>query len=149
MRAVVQRVKRAAVNVGGSTVGEIDGGLLVYAGVQEGDTREDIDYIAKKVANLRVFEDEDGKMNLDVTSAGAEVLVISQFTLLGDARKGRRPSFSSAEPPDSARRIYEELIAALSAKGLNVQQGEFQAHMEVDSVNDGPITLLLDSRRLF
>lgn len=149
MRAVVQRVSRAEVRVGGAVLGSIGKGLLVYAGVQKGDTAEDAGYIASKVSVLRVFEDADGKMNLDLKQTGGSVLVISQFTLIGDSRKGRRPSFEGAETPPKAKELYLSLINAMRAEGIKVEEGEFQAHMEVESTNDGPVTVLLDSKRLF
>ncbi len=149
MRAVVQRVRDASVRVGGKETGAIGKGLLVYLGVQSGDTAEDLDYIAKKLAGLRIFEDSGAKMNLDVREAGGSVLVVSQFTLLGDSRKGRRPSFAAAAAPEVAERLYKELIEALRGAGLKTEEGEFRAHMEVESVNDGPVTILFDSRKLF
>lgn len=148
MRIVVQRVKRASVAVDGATKGKIEKGLLVYAGVQKGDDDADIEYIASKLLGLRIFEDSEGKMNLDMLQAGGEVLLISQFTLQGDCRKGRRPSFDQAETPQAARLLYEKLVKRL-AESVRVATGEFQAHMEVESVNDGPVTMLLDSRKLF
>ena len=149
MRAVVQRVEGASVSVGGKETGAIDKGLLVYLGVQKGDTRGDLEYIAKKLSGLRVFEDADGKLDLDVLAAGGALLVVSQFTLLGDARKGRRPSFAEAAAPATAERLYGELIEELRSAGLRTEEGEFRAHMEVSSVNDGPVTILLDSRKVF
>lgn len=149
MRAVIQRVKTARVTVEGAVRGEISGGLLAYIGVEKGDADSDTGFIASKITGLRVFEDKDGRMNLDVGEAGGEILCISQFTLLGDCRKGRRPSFDRAEPPEEAKKTYESLVESLKGAGLRVETGEFQAHMEVESVNDGPITLLLDSRKGF
>ena len=149
MRGVVQRVKSASVSVGGNQTGAIGKGLLVYVGIQKGDTEEDLGYIAKKLTGLRVFEDADGKMNLDVLEAGGAVLVVSQFTLLGDSRKGRRPSFTEAAEPELAERLYKDLIEELRGAGLRTEEGEFRAHMEVASVNDGPVTILLDSRKSF
>lgn len=148
MRVVAQRVKRASVAVGGAIKGEIEKGLLVYAGVQKGDTDADIEYIASKLLGLRIFEDEEGKMNLDMLQAGGEVLLISQFTLQGDCRKGRRPSFDQAETPQVALGLYEKLMKRLG-ESIRVATGEFQAHMEVESINDGPVTMLIDSKRLF
>jgi D-tyrosyl-tRNA(Tyr) deacylase len=148
MRAVVQRVKRASVTANGALKGEIGKGLLVYVGVQKGDTATDLEYIAAKILGLRVFEDPDGKMNLDILEVGGEVLLISQFTLAGDCRKGRRPSFDGAEPPHAARLLYDKLCERLGAS-IRVSTGEFQAHMEVESINDGPVTMLLDSKKLF
>lgn len=149
MRAVVQRVSRASVSVDGQVVGEIAQGLLVYLGVAVGDGPTDIEYIVSKVQGLRIFEDADGKMNRSVVEAGGSILLVSQFTLAGDVRNGRRPSFIGAEPPAVARGRYEETLAAMRATGLTVASGVFQAHMHVASVNDGPVTILLDSTRLF
>ena len=147
MRAVVQRVTFARVRVDDRTVGEIGRGLLVFAGVEKGDGPDDIAYIAGKVHDLRIFDDADGKMNLSVEEAGGAVLAISQFTLCGDCRKGRRPSFDAAESPAAAKPLYEGLVAALRQLNLKVETGEFQAHMNVELANDGPVTILLDSRR--
>jgi D-tyrosyl-tRNA(Tyr) deacylase len=147
LRAVVQRVTFARVRVDGRTVGEIGRGLLVFAGVEKGDGPDDIKYVAGKVSGLRIFEDDAGKMNVSLGEAGGSVLAVSQFTLCGDCRKGRRPSFDDAEAPASARPIYEALVRELRALNLNVETGEFQAHMEVELANDGPVTILLDSRR--
>ncbi|MBI2400888.1 MAG: D-tyrosyl-tRNA(Tyr) deacylase [Deltaproteobacteria bacterium] len=148
MRIVVQRVKKASVAVDGATKGEINKGLLVYAGVQKGDNASDIEYIASKLLGLRIFEDAEGKMNLDILQTGGEVLLISQFTLQGDCRKGRRPSFDQAETPEAARLLYEGLVKRLR-ESVRVATGEFQSHMEVESINDGPVTMLLDSKKLF
>ena len=147
MRAVVQRVTFARVRVDDRTVGEIGGGLLVFAGVERGDGHNDITYIAGKVRDLRIFDDQAGKMNLSVEEAGGAVLVVSQFTLCGDSRKGRRPSFAAAESPAVAQPLYDALVASLRALNLKVETGEFQAHMHVELANDGPVTMLLDSRR--
>jgi D-tyrosyl-tRNA(Tyr) deacylase len=147
MRAVLQRVASARVNVDGRTVGEIAAGLLVFAAVERGDGPEDIKYTAGKIKDLRIFEDEVGKMNRSVAEAGGAVLVVSQFTLCGDCRKGRRPSFDDAEAPAIAKPLYESLVAGLRALDLKVETGEFEAHMHVELVNDGPVTLMLDSRR--
>lgn len=149
MRAVVQRVKNAEVRVDGQVRGSIGKGLLVYAGIEKGDTEADLDYMASKVTGLRIFEDEAGKMNLDAAQAEGAVLVISQFTLLGDCRKGRRPGFDMAEAPGIAKAQYEAFLKKLASSGLRVESGEFQAHMEVESINDGPVTMLLDSRKVF
>ena len=149
MRAVVQRVSEATVSVDRQVVDRIGQGLLVYLGVAAGDGPADIEYIVSKVQGLRIFEDGDGKMNRSVADVGGAVLLISQFTLSGDARNGRRPSFIGAEAPGAARERYEETLAALRATGLPVAAGVFQAHMHVASVNDGPVTILLDSSRLF
>jgi D-tyrosyl-tRNA(Tyr) deacylase len=149
MRAVVQRVSRAEVRVEGRVTGAIGRGLLVLLGVAEGDGEEAARLVADKLAALRIFEDADGKMNLPLAEVRGEVLVVSQFTLLGDVRKGNRPSFTGAAQPDPARVLYERVCALLREKGLRVATGVFRAHMEVESVNDGPVTLLLDSSRLF
>ena len=146
MRSVVQRVARAAVRVDRQVVGEIGHGLLVLLGVAGGDSDADARWMADKLAQLRIFEDEGGKMNRSVQDLGGGVLLVSQFTLLGDARKGNRPSFVGAAPPEEANALYESVAALLRARGLPVAQGVFRAHMEVESVNDGPVTLLLDSR---
>ncbi len=149
MRVVIQRVTSARVRVGGETVGEIRGGLLVLVSVAPADGPQDVEYIAGKLRDVRIFEDEQGKMNRSVVDAGGSLLVVSQFTLHGDVRKGRRPSFDKAAPPHLARRMYEDLLRALRAYGLRVETGAFQAHMQVESVNDGPVTILLDSDRSF
>jgi len=149
MRAVIQRVSSAQVTVAGSVVGQIASGLLVLLGVAEDDTQDDVIYLAGKTADLRVFEDADGKMNLSVKSVGGEVLVVSQFTLLGDCRKGRRPSFVRAARPEQGDALYQSFVAELRGQGLHVETGRFQEHMAVALVNDGPVTLLLDSRREF
>jgi D-tyrosyl-tRNA(Tyr) deacylase len=149
MRAVVQRVASASVSVGGQTVGAIERGLLVYLGVATGDGPADTEYIAAKLAGLRIFEDEAGKMNRSVTDTGGAILLISQFTLAGDARGGRRPSFITAERPEAAKARYDDVAAVLRAAGLRVETGIFQTDMQVASVNDGPVTILLDSTKLF
>ena len=149
MRAVVQRVSKARVQVGDRIVGEIGRGLLVLVGVAAEDGPADVQYLAGKVRELRIFGDEAGRMNRSVEECGGAVLVVSQFTLLGDVRKGRRPSFDAAAPPEAAKALYEDLVRQLSADGLTVATGEFQAQMMVDLVNDGPVTILLDSRKLF
>lgn len=149
MRAVVQRVSRASVDVEGQRVGAIGVGLLVLLGVMHGDTDSDLTYVVQKVAGLRVFPDDEGRMNRDVATAGGALLVVSQFTLAGDCRGGRRPSFVEAAAPDQARGLYERALQHWRAAGLTVQHGTFQAHMDVSLVNDGPVTILLDSRRLF
>src|SRR6186713_1130206 len=147
MRAVVQRVTFARVRVDGRLVGEIGRGLLVFAGVEKGDGAEDAAYVAGKVSDLRIFEDAAGKMNLSIKEAAGAALVVSQFTLCGDCRRGRRPSFDDAEFPAAAKAVYERLIDALRARDLTVETGEFQADMAVELLNDGPVTMLLDSRR--
>lgn len=149
MRAVIQRVERASVSVEGEIRGQIGAGFLVLIGVEEGDGDADFKYIADKVPNLRVFEDEQGKMNRSLLDVGGEVLAVSQFTLLGDARGGRRPSFITAARPETADPMYERLVADWRARGIRVETGVFGAHMKVALVNDGPVTILLDSRRRF
>jgi D-tyrosyl-tRNA(Tyr) deacylase len=149
MRCVVQRVSRASVSVDGSIVGRIGAGLLVFVGVAGGDEQADIEYTASKLLGLRVFSDADGKMNRSVVDVGGSLLMISQFTLFGDVRRGRRPSFIEAAPPELGRAAYEALLAQLRASGVPVESGVFQAHMDVELTNDGPVTLLIDSRRLF
>lgn len=147
MRAVVQRVTSARVRVDDRVVGEIGAGLVLLAGVEKGDGQEDVKYVAGKVRDLRIFEDSSGKMNLSLPEVQGAVLAVSQFTLCGDSRRGRRPSFDDAESPAAARLLYDALIKELRALKLPVETGEFQAHMHVELVNDGPVTLLLDSRR--
>ena len=149
MRAVIQRVTRASVDVEGERVGEIKNGFMVLVGVMEGDTDKDTAYIAKKIEGLRVFEDSEDKMNLSLKDVGGSLLLVSQFTLAGDARKGNRPSFSTAARPEIAEPMFEELVKILRAGGLTVETGRFRTHMEVSLVNDGPVTILLDSRRDF
>ncbi|MBI4458656.1 MAG: D-tyrosyl-tRNA(Tyr) deacylase [Acidobacteria bacterium] len=149
MRAVVQRVARAAVRVDSRLVGEIGRGLLVLVGVAANDTEAAADYLAEKIAVLRVFPDEMNKMNLSVKDIGGSILAVSQFTLLGDVRRGRRPSYDQAALPEQAEPLYEYFLAALRVRGLHVASGVFRAMMEVELVNDGPVTILLDSERLF
>jgi D-aminoacyl-tRNA deacylase len=149
MRAVVQRVREARVEVDGETVGAVAQGMLVLLGVARGDTAGDAAYLAEKTAGLRIFEDGDGKMNLALAEVGGAVLVVSQFTLLGDCRKGRRPGFTEAAPPELADALCADYAAALRARGLTVATGVFRADMLVHLVNDGPVTLLLDSRKKF
>jgi D-tyrosyl-tRNA(Tyr) deacylase len=149
LRAVVQRAGKSLVEVEGVVVGEINRGLVVFAGIGEDDEEEDCRYLADKIAGLRVFEDETGKMNLSLEEAGGEVLCISQFTLYGDCRKGRRPSFVNAASPEKAVYLYEKLCSLLADRGLKVATGKFQAKMRVKVDNDGPVTILLDSRKLF
>jgi D-tyrosyl-tRNA(Tyr) deacylase len=146
---VVQRVTAATVAVGGRLTGEIGAGLLVLLGVEQGDGPSDVHYVASKVRDLRIFADEAGKMNRSVLDTAGAVLVVSQFTLAGDARHGRRPSFASAAPPEIASALYQDVVRELKAGGLVVETGEFQAMMQVSLVNDGPVTLLLDSRKTF
>ena len=149
MRAVIQRVEKASVSVEGEIRGQVGAGFLVLIGVEEGDGDADFKYIADKVPNLRVFEDDQGKMNRSLMDVGGEVLAVSQFTLLGDARGGRRPSFIAAARPETADPMYERLVAEWRARGIRVETGVFGAHMKVALVNDGPVTILLDSRRRF
>jgi len=149
MRSVVQKVSRAKVTVSGEVVGQIGQGYMALIGVEEGDTREDMQYIAGKIAGLRVFEDEEEKMNLSLQDVGGSCLLVSQFTLLGDARHGRRPSFSKAARPEMAEPLFCELVETLRGSGLTVETGRFRTHMEVELVNDGPVTILLDSRKGF
>lgn len=149
MRAVVQRVSRARVTVNGEVTGQISTGLLVLLGVAQRDTAADADYLVGKIAGLRVFEDEDGKMNRAVGEVGGAVLAVSQFTLYGDVRRGKRPSFDAAGRPEQARSLYEYFVEKLRAQGLRCETGRFQAMMDVELVNDGPVTILLDSEKLF
>jgi D-aminoacyl-tRNA deacylase len=145
MKACIQRVSSAKVVVDGETVGEIGRGLLVLLGVAAGDGDDDLAWLVDKVIGLRVFEDADGKMNLALADASGELLVVSQFTLLGDCRKGRRPSFIAAAPPEQAERVYEQFVARARQQGVRVATGKFRAHMDVSLVNDGPVTLVIDS----
>ncbi|SDY87406.1 D-aminoacyl-tRNA deacylase [Tindallia californiensis] len=149
MRAVVQRVKSSCVSVDDKVVGAISHGLLVYVGVGKEDSEKDIDYMAEKIVNLRIFEDEEGKMNQSLIDIQGEILCISQFTLWGDCRKGRRPSFTDAQEPKEADRFYKKFVETCREKGVKVETGVFQAHMEVSSVNDGPVTMLIDSAKNF
>lgn len=149
MRAVVQRVSSASVRVGERVTGSIDRGLLVLLGVGSQDGPDDVEYVAGKVRDLRIFPDDGGKMNRDVGEAGGAVLLVSQFTLFGDARNGRRPSFAAAAPPELAQALYDATARALRERGLRVETGEFRAHMDVSLVNDGPVTILLDSSKQF
>lgn len=149
MRAVVQRVSEARVRVDSEAVGEIRAGLLVFLGIGREDTEKDVDFLAEKISNLRIFADEAQKMNLSLLDAGGAMLVVSQFTLHGDCRKGRRPAFIAAAPPGQAEPLYERFIAHVEKLGLRVAAGRFGAMMEVELVNDGPVTLLLDSRGAF
>jgi len=149
MRAVVQRVNRAKVTVNGEITGEIGLGLLVLLGVGHQDTEADSQYLADKIAGLRIFEDEAGKMNRSVRDAGGSILAVSQFTLYGDVRRGKRPSFDDAAPPDHARRLYELFVERIRIAGLRCETGRFQEMMQVELVNEGPVTILLDSGRSF
>ncbi len=147
MLAVIQRVSSASVAVDGGIVGSISGGILVLLAVHHEDGEEDLNFIKKKIINLRIFEDGEGKMNRSVAEVGGEVLVVSQFTLYGDCRKGNRPSYSQAAPPEKARRLYERLIEQIRSEGVIIESGRFQAMMQVSLVNDGPVTLIVDSRK--
>ncbi|NWF54540.1 MAG: D-tyrosyl-tRNA(Tyr) deacylase [Syntrophaceae bacterium] len=149
MRAVIQRVSRARVRVNGHVTGETGPGVLVLLGVGQGDTPKEADYLLEKIINLRIFEDPEGKMNLSLLDAGGDLMVISQFTLYADCRKGRRPSFTDAAPPGEAQKLYEYFVDAARQKGMKVATGVFQAVMEVELVNSGPVTILLDSSRNF
>ena len=149
MRAVVQRVSRARVRVNGEVTGEIGPGLLVLLGVTHDDAEPAAQYLAEKIVGLRIFEDENGKMNLAVGDAGGAILVVSQFTLFGDVRRGKRPSFDAAAPPQQARELYEYFVQQIRATGLRCETGRFQEMMQVELVNDGPVTILLDSARAF
>ena len=149
MRAVVQKVSQSSVTVAGACTGKIGQGLMVLLGVTHDDTEQDASYLAEKIASLRIFEDADEKLNLSVKDIGGAVLSVSQFTLYGDCRKGRRPSFTEAARPEQANALYEQFNAFLEAEGVPVQTGRFQTHMEVALVNDGPVTILLDSRKNF
>ena len=149
MRAVVERVKEAWVKVEGEEIARIGKGLMVLLGIAKGDDHRDVAYMVSKIPNLRIFEDENGHFNLSLKDVRGELLVVSEFTLLGDARKGRRPSFSEAAPSEEALKLYLQLVEAFKKEGLQVKTGKFQAKMEVGHINDGPVTILLDSRRVF
>ncbi len=149
MRAVIQRVKSASVTVEGEIVSEIRQGLLVFLGVAQEDTPADVNYVANKIANLRIFEDDEGLMNLSILDMGGEALVVSQFTLYGDCRKGRRPSFIAAARPEKADPLYQAFMDEISRLGVSVKAGIFQAMMDVELINDGPVTIMLDSNKLF
>jgi D-tyrosyl-tRNA(Tyr) deacylase len=146
MKALIQRVKEAAVEVDGRVVSTIGKGLLVFLGVEQGDEKKDLDYLVRKVSNLRIFGDSEGKMNLSVKDIHGEVLVVSQFTLSADTRKGNRPSFVKAEDPEIAEATYSEFMESMKAEGLRVASGEFAANMAVSLINDGPVTIMVDSR---
>ncbi len=146
MRFLIQRVTRASVSVDGSVQAQIARGLLVLVGIARTDAAAQADYLAEKLVNLRIFNDDEGKMNRSALDVGASLLLVSQFTLYGDCRKGRRPSFDAAAPPDAARHLYDYVVKAVRDKGLLTQSGVFQAHMEVALVNDGPVTLILESQ---
>ena len=147
MRAVIQRVDEARVTVDGTVVVEISRRLLVFLGIETDDGEEDLAFLKRKIMNLRIFPDSDGKMNLSLADTGGSVLLVSQFTLYGDCRKGNRPSFIRAASPDRADQLYQELIQQLRSEGVGVESGEFQAMMKVDLVNDGPVTLIVDSKK--
>jgi D-tyrosyl-tRNA(Tyr) deacylase len=149
MRAVLQRVSRASVTVAGQTIGQISRGLMVLLGVEQDDVLADAQQLADKCVQLRIFDDPDGKMNLALPEVSGAMLVVSQFTLLGDCRKGRRPSFIQAAPPELAEQLYEAFVAAVGAQGITVATGKFRAEMQVELVNEGPVTVLLDSRKRF
>jgi D-aminoacyl-tRNA deacylase len=149
MRAVVQRVSRARVSVRQEVTGKIDRGLLVLIGIGAADTEADADYLADKISGLRIFEDEHGRMNLSLSEIAGSVLAVSQFTLYGDVRRGKRPSFDAAAPPEKARMLYEYFVQRIRAAGLRCETGRFQEMMQVELVNDGPVTILLDSSRAF
>ena len=150
MRAVVQRVSNASVTVAGRITGKIDTGVLIYFGAGNGDTEKDADYLAEKIVNLRIFEDNEGKMNLSLLDVKGQALIVSQFTLYGDSRKGRRPSFTDAAPPEEGERLFKYFIEQMQNKWkIDVETGIFREHMLVHSINDGPVTMLLDSSKLF
>lgn len=149
MKALVQRVVKASVNIGGEVVGKIGPGLVVFVGVARGDTERDAVYLADKIINLRIFADETSKFNLSVLETGGEVLIVSQFTLLADTRKGRRPSFEEAAPPDQAEVLFNFFVDRVRATGLKIETGRFQQHMLVEIYNDGPVTIALDSAQKF
>jgi len=146
MKAVIQRVSRASVHVEGKTVGRIESGLLVLLGVAKGDGETDGRYLAEKIRTLRIFSDEQGKMNRSLEDIGGSVLVVSQFTLLGRTENGRRPSYDEAASPEEAKRLYEQVVAVLRNNGISVKTGVFAAHMQLELLNDGPVTFVLDSR---
>ncbi|HJU54100.1 MAG TPA: D-aminoacyl-tRNA deacylase [Pyrinomonadaceae bacterium] len=149
MRAVLQRVTRASVRVGGETVGEIGGGLVVLLGIARDDTEQDVQYLVEKIAALRVFDDAEGRMNLALAEVDGALLVVSQFTLYGDVRRGRRPSWIEAAPPETAEPLYETFVKAAASRVGRVETGSFRAMMQVELINDGPVTILLDSRKQF
>jgi len=146
MRAVVQRVKSSSVAVDNDVIGKIGKGLLILLGVAKADTADNAEYLADKIVNLRIFKDENNKMNLSLLDTGGEMLVVSQFTLLGDCTKGRRPSFIHAAEPDRANELYEQFVEQVRRKGVNIETGQFRAMMDVSLVNDGPVTLIVESR---
>jgi D-tyrosyl-tRNA(Tyr) deacylase len=146
VKALLQRVTSASVSIAGETVGRINRGLVVFVGIANEDTEKDVQYLAQKTVNLRIFADEEGRFNLSALDINGELLVISQFTLLADTRKGRRPSFASAAPPEPAEALFEEFVTAARDSGLKVETGRFQQYMRVEIINDGPVTILLDSK---
>ena len=149
MKALLQRVTRASVSVAGEVVGRIGQGLVIFVGVASGDTEKDVNYLAQKIVNLRIFADDEGRFNLSALDIKGELLVVSQFTLLADTRKGRRPSFVEAAPPAQAEELFERFVEQARATGLKVETGRFQQYMQVEIYNDGPVTILLDSREKF
>jgi len=149
MRSVVQRVKRASVSVKGENVGEISAGLMILLAVGQEDAEGDLAWMVDKLVGLRIFEDQEGKMNRSVQDVGGEILMVSQFTLYGDCRSGKRPSFTTAAPPEQAKALYERTVEGIRSYGLTVKTGVFQAQMDVELINDGPVTLLLDSKKMF
>lgn len=149
MRAIIQKVTRASVKVENELISEIGNGYMILLAVKQTDTDDDLLYIKKKISNLRIFEDEDGKLNLSIKDTGGEILLVSQFTLYGDARKGNRPSFTMSAGLEKANNYYERLSDELISEGFTVKTGKFQAHMEVSLINDGPVTIILDSERIF
>lgn len=150
MRAVVQKVTRSSVAIGGETISSIENGLLVFLGVGEDDTEEDLNYLIEKIVHLRIFKNSEGKMDLSLLDVSGELLCVSQFTLYGDCRKGRRPSFSSAGDPKKAKTLYDEFLRVIKSKySIRVQSGVFQEHMEIEIINDGPVTMLLSSDKTF
>jgi len=149
MRAVIQRVKRAEVRVNGKAVGSVGQGMVLLLGIGREDTQESAEWLADKIVNLRIFDDSQGRMNHSIAEAQGALLCVSQFTLYGDCRKGRRPSYDRAAPPEAANRLYEAFLGFVRTRGIHVQTGQFQAMMEVELVNDGPVTLLLDSEKVF
>lgn len=149
MRAVVQRVKKSSCRVDNEIVGKIDKGLLLLLGIGQDDNEKDLDYLVDKVLGLRIFSDEDGKMNLSLEDIGGQILIISQFTLYGDARKGKRPSFSKSSSPELGEKYYNQFIDKVKSKGIKTETGIFGAHMDIELINDGPVTILLDSKKSF
>ncbi|TDJ04379.1 MAG: D-tyrosyl-tRNA(Tyr) deacylase [Deltaproteobacteria bacterium] len=149
MKIVIQRVKQSKVKVNSEVIGKIDKGLLILIGAEKGDNKSDVDYLVSKALNLRIFEDDNSKMNHSVLDIKGEVLVVSQFTLLGDCRKGRRPSFDKAAKGEDALELYENFVSELKKSELKIQTGKFGAHMQVELTNDGPVTLILDSKKVF